>query len=51
MCPICMTTTLTLVAGSVTATGGLSALAARILRGTSRVTKLDPKTESEGERK
>ena len=51
MCPVCMTTTITLIAGSVTATGGLTALAAKILRNKTGVAKFDPKTESEGERK
>jgi len=44
-----MTTTLTLIAGSVTATGGLTALAARIFR--NKTGDASPKTESEGERK
>jgi len=51
MCPVCMTTTLTLIAGSVTATGGLTALAAKIFRNKAGAAKSDPKTESEGERK
>jgi len=46
-----MTTTLTLIAGSVTATGGLTALAAKIFRSKTGAPKLDPKTESEGERR
>lgn len=32
MCPVCMATTLTVVAGSATATGGLAALLVKILR-------------------
>jgi hypothetical protein len=46
-----MATTLTLIAGSVTATGGLTALAAKILRNKADAAKLDPKTVSGGERK
>jgi hypothetical protein len=51
MCPVCITTTLTLIAGSATATGGLTALAAKILRKKTGVAKLDHRTESEGEGK
>jgi hypothetical protein len=51
MCPVCMTTTLTLIAGSVSATGGLTALAARIFRNKTGAGNLFPKTESEGERR
>ena len=43
MCPVCMTTTLALIAGSVTATGGLSALTAKILRNNTGATKRDPR--------
>jgi hypothetical protein len=46
-----MTTTLTLIAGSVTVTGGLTALVARIFHNKPGAAKLGPKTESEGERK
>jgi len=51
MCPVCMTATLTLIAGSVTATGGLTALAAKVFRNKTGAAKFDPKNESEGERK
>lgn len=51
MCPVCMATTLTLIAGSVTATGGLTALAAKILHSKTGTAEVDPKTELEGERK
>ena len=50
MCPVCMATTLTLIAGSVTAIGGLTAVAAKILRKRVDAAELDPRTESEGER-
>ncbi len=51
MCPVCVTSTLTLIAGSVTATGGLTALAAKIFRKKTGATKRDHTNESKGERK
>lgn len=50
MCPVCITTTLALIAGSVTATGGLTALVVKTLHPTTGATKPDNPAESKGER-
>ena len=47
MCPLCITTTLALVAGSVTTTGAAAALVTKILRNKTSNAKVDHTTELE----